>query len=79
MNEPILFARIGWMEYYNGPQADDEKPKGGGKYTETGIGHEAFNFKTINGQRFGYFQPPMQTSSIALQRIAPGTKGDALS
>ena len=55
MDEPIVFARIGWMKYYNGPQADDERPKGGGKYTETGVGHEVFNFKTIDGQLFGYF------------------------
>jgi len=60
MNEPILFARIGWMTYYNGPQAGDERPKGRGKYNETGVGHEAFNFKTINGHLFGYFQPQMQ-------------------
>ncbi len=53
----VLFARIGWMRWYKGPQADDEKPIGGGKYNKDSLGHEAFNFREINGQMLGYFQP----------------------
>jgi len=40
----VLFACIGWMRWYKGPQADDEKPIGGGKYNRYSLGHEAFNF-----------------------------------
>lgn len=76
--EPVLFARIGWMKYHNGPMIGDEKPRGGGKYNRTGLGHEAFNFHEINGQLFGYFQPQMQASKIKLERIVPGTRGDIL-
>jgi len=76
--QPVLFARIGWMKYYNGPLIGDEKPRGGGKYTKTGLGHEAFNFHEIGGQLFGFFQPQMQASKIKLKRIVPGTHEDVL-
>jgi hypothetical protein len=75
---PVLFARTGWMKYYNGPMAGDERPREGGKYNKTGLGHEAFNFHEIDGQLFGYFQPQMQASKIKLERIVPGTHGDVL-
>jgi hypothetical protein len=76
--EPVLFARIGWMKYYNGPITGDERPKGGGKYNRTEIGNEAFNFHAIDGRLFGYFQPQMQASKIRLERIVPGTQGASL-
>jgi hypothetical protein len=66
---PVLFARIGWMKYYNGPQSGDEKPTGGGKYNKANLGHEVFNFHEISGQLFGYFQPQMRTQRIALERV----------
>jgi hypothetical protein len=76
--EPVLFARTGWMKYYNGPMTGDERPRGGGKYNKTGMGHEVFNFHSIGGRLFGYFQPQMQASKIKLERIVPGTRGDVL-
>lgn len=78
MTDPILFARIGWMTYYRGPQAGDQRPKGGGKYNRTELGHEVFNFKPIGGKLFGYFQPQMQADSIQLERIDPGCGGESL-
>ncbi len=78
LKQPVLFARTGWMKYYNGPLVGDEKPRGGGKYTKTGLGHEAFNFHEIGGQLFGFFQPQMQASKIKLERIVPGTREDVL-
>jgi hypothetical protein len=78
LREPVLFARIGWMKYYNGPISGDERPRGGGKYNKTGVGNEAFNFHEIDKQLFGYFQPQMQASKIKLERIVPGTHGDVL-
>jgi hypothetical protein len=82
----VLFARVGWMRWYRGPQADDEKPVGGGEYNRTSLGHEAFNFLPINGQMLAYFQPmlpPKATriahpSHVALERIQPDFTGDAL-
>lgn len=78
LSERVLFARIGWMKYYNGPMTGDERPKGGGKYNKTGVGNEAFNFHEVSGRLFGYFQPQMQASTIKLERIVPGTHGDSL-
>jgi hypothetical protein len=77
-SEPVLFTRIGWMKYYNGPLTGDERPKGGGKYNKTGVENQAFNFHKVGGQLFGRFQPQMQASKIKLQRIVPGTQGDVL-
>ena len=34
----VLFARIGYMQYYQG--ADTEKPVNGGKHNIENIGHE---------------------------------------
>ncbi|MBN1471285.1 MAG: hypothetical protein JW925_05860 [Syntrophaceae bacterium] len=78
----VIFARIGYMHYYSGPQKGDEKPRHGGSYNIKGIGHELYNFKTINGKLFGYFQPyePPEDSdnpvTVNLERIDPVTKDD---
>jgi hypothetical protein len=49
----VLFARVGWMKYYAGPQTGDEKPIGGGKNNKKNIGHELFNFKNFGGNLYG--------------------------
>ena len=73
----ILFARIGYMKFYQGPQKGDEKPIGGGKYNEDKIGHEAYNFKAVNGKLYGYFQPHMKSPyKINLRRINPEITGE---
>ena len=77
----VVFARIGWMRWYRGPQADDQKPIGGGSYNREELGHEAFNFLSLNGDMLGYFQPRLRTghpSTIALERIQAGFTGDVL-
>ena len=56
----LLFARVGWMRWYRGPQAGDERPIGGGKYNRESLGHEAYNFLPLNGKLLGYFQPQLQ-------------------
>jgi hypothetical protein len=56
----VLFARIGWMRWYRGPQQDDEKPIGGGEYNRQSVGHEAFNFLPLDVKMLGYFQPRLQ-------------------
>jgi hypothetical protein len=82
----IVFARVGWMRWYRGPQADDEKPVGGGKYNNEAIGHEAFNFQPHRDEMLGFFQPKLprytddknQRSHIALERIQSGFSGESL-
>jgi len=77
----VLFARIGWMRWYRGPRADDQKPIGGGSYNKAELGHEAFNFLPLNGEMLGYFQPRLRKgheSTIALERIQAGFTGDQL-
>jgi 5-methylcytosine-specific restriction protein A len=72
---PLLFARVGWMKWYQGPQSGDEKPIGGGSYNEREIGHEAYNFRRLGRYRLGYFQPRVHSdhvSSVALERIQAG-------
>lgn len=75
---PLLFARVGWMKWYRGPQPDDEKPVGGGSYNKESLGHEAFNFRPLGGYMLGYFQPRLRAdyaSSIALERIVSDSGG----
>src|SRR5438874_2253159 len=77
----VIFARVGWMKWYRGPQADDEKPIGGGSYNKDELGHEAYNFLPLNGYMLGYFQPRLRigyTSRIALDRIKVGFTGAEL-
>ncbi|MFA5823848.1 MAG: DUF3883 domain-containing protein [Thermodesulfovibrionales bacterium] len=79
-----IFARVGYMHYYSGSQKGDEKPQHGGAYNIKGIGHEIYNFKTIRGKLFGYFQPyePPEDSdnpvTVNLERIDPENKGNDL-
>jgi hypothetical protein len=82
----VVFARVGWMRWYRGPQAGDEKPVGGGKYNKDSLGHEAYNFLPVNGKVLGYFQPRLQPktlreknpSNVALERIKAGYTGESL-
>jgi hypothetical protein len=46
----VVFARVGWMTYYTGPQVGDEKPVGGGANNRKNIGHEVFNFTNFGGK-----------------------------
>ena len=74
----VLFARVGWMRFYNGSVPGDERPVGGGSYNESNIGHEVYNFRETDERLYGYFQPPMSTDIVALERIdreaSPSTK-----
>lgn len=68
---PVLFVRVGWMHFYNGPVPGDERPIGGGAYTRDNIGHEVYNFQVTNGHLYGYFRLPMAAANgeINLERI----------
>jgi hypothetical protein len=67
----VLFARIGWMHFYDGPRPGDERPIGGGGYNKTGLGNEAYNFHRTGGRLYGYFQLPGPNHEIRLERIDP--------
>jgi hypothetical protein len=69
-NTKILFARIGYMKYYQGPQKDDEQPIRGGSFNKHKIGHEVFNFMKTDGTIYGYFKAS-QKDYINLKRIDP--------
>ena len=62
----VLFAWVGEMTYYAGPQPGDERPKGGGDYTKDNVGHEVFNFSQYGGRLYGYV-----AARINLKRIDP--------
>jgi hypothetical protein len=72
----VLFARVGWMKYYAGPQTGDEKPIGGGKNNKKNIGHELFNFKNFGEHLYGFVRS--MDRRINLERIDPTNKGDSL-
>lgn len=75
----ILFARVGFMKFYQGPKPGDEKPIGGGSYNTEEIGSEAYNFLNIGGTLYGYFQPHMKPPyEINLARISQGCTDDRI-
>lgn len=54
MTAPILFCRVGWMNYYCGTA--DDPIVNGGSYNLTHDGHESFNYKSHNGKYYGYVE-----------------------
>jgi hypothetical protein len=77
----VVFARIGWMKYYKGSRSDDPLI-GGGSYNNESTGSEVCNFKPINKELHGYFQPvgraPKGYFTTNLARITPGATADHL-
>lgn len=65
----VMFARIGWMTYYAGPQEGDERPSGGGAYNRRQVGHEVFNFAKFDGQLYGFART--EEGRLNLKRIDP--------
>jgi hypothetical protein len=78
--QKVMFARIGHMHFYSGPQDGDEKPKHGGAYNRNKVGHEAYNFRKTKKSLYGYIQPyePPKNSdrevTINLERISPSIR-----
>lgn len=76
----VVFARVGWMEHYQGPSLAEPRPRRGGKYNEEGnVGAEAFNFQPLDGKLYGWFQSPGGGNSVDLTRIDPTASGESLS
>lgn len=70
----VLFARVGSMTYYAGPQPGDERPKGGGDYNKTNVGHELFNFASFDNRLYGN---RTGKGGVNLARIDPASIGAA--
>lgn len=69
----VLFARIGSMTHYAGPQPGDERPKGGGRYNKEHTGHEVFNFADFGGHLYGTVRA--KRGHVNLARIDPNAAG----
>lgn len=74
ITQSVLFARIGYMEYYQGAMNGDF-PIGGGSYNKDNTGFEACNFLDVGGKVYGYYQPSMNSGKINLERINPKKAG----
>ena len=74
----VLFSRIGWMKFYDGPKPDDPRPIGGGASNRKRLGTERFNFQKCGRYFYGFVQPPVRSGKIKLERIVPGTLSDSL-
>lgn len=70
ITQSVLFARIGFMEYYQGALNGD-LPIGGGSFNDENTGYEACNFLDTNGKVYGYYQPAMNSGKVNLERIDP--------
>ena len=64
---PVVFARIGSVENYSG--IENERPVGGGAYTDDHIGLEAYNFFPMSGHSLGYFRGPGSGGQVTLDRF----------
>lgn len=73
MPERTLFARIGWMQFYNG--ARDERPRGGGSYNRTHIGSELFNFQPVKGYLYGFVNGGSGKTGVNLRRLDRASAG----
>jgi hypothetical protein len=65
----MIFARVGWMRYYNG--AIEERPRGGGSYNKGNVGSELFNFKSVNKHLYGFVNSGSGKNALNLRRIDP--------
>lgn len=76
MPDRVVFLKIGWMDDYAGhDEPADIRPKGGGRYNEENIGHEAFNFWPEGGRVYGYAHIDSNTYGLNLGRIDPAAAG----
>ncbi|HET8548934.1 MAG TPA: DUF3883 domain-containing protein [Bryobacteraceae bacterium] len=79
----VLFARIGWMTWYDGSRAGDERPVRGGSWNSQGVGSELCNFKRIDTPAgpvvYGFAITPGSDDAgvrpIKLERIDPVAEG----
>ena len=66
-SEKVLFAKVGWMRFYEDVRPDDPAPNNGGGHNRRYVGSEILNFKEHGGEYFAYFRP--KRSFVNLQRL----------
>ncbi len=77
--QKVLFSRIGWMKYYDGPnpKKDDLRPISGGSFNKKNQGTERFNFRKCGRKFYGFVQPQVRSRKLNLERIAPGAPANS--
>ena len=70
---PVVFARVGWLEYYDSAKPDPTRPTGGGAFNLRRRGAEVDNFHPIRRRLYGYVKTGSRTSGLNLARL--GAKG----
>ena len=83
MRRRVLFVRVGWMTFYQGPQHRDRKPIAGGRWNRDNVGHEVYNFLPVGSRCYAHFEPPGKTAfdekkKVRLERIDPKGGGNEL-
>lgn len=73
----FLFCNVGWMEHYNGQNAQDQIKAGGSFVTNERYGHEVCNFTEIRNSVYGFFRPPGKRIKIEL--LGAGLKDEQIS
>lgn len=74
---PTLFCNVGWMERYEGLQGSDTIQGGGSFVATEGRGHEICSFADVEGQLFGYVQPPGK--QIDIDRLGSESSQESVS
>lgn len=70
----VLFARVGWMNFYRGIVPGDPELIGGGAYNETEIGSEVLNFAAHEGRMYGFVQG-IRSHPLTIERIHEAADG----
>ncbi|BAK76713.1 HNH endonuclease [Pseudogulbenkiania sp. NH8B] len=69
----ILFCNVGWMQKYDGLDADSLER--GGSYNNHSIGHEVCNFTPVGDVVYGYIQA---NGNIKLENLGASKKDDSV-
>lgn len=73
MREPTPFARISWMQFYNGPR--EERPQGCGSNNRKHLGSELLNFRPVKECLCGFFNSGSGKTEINLPRLDSASTG----
>lgn len=65
----VVFARVGWMTFYDPSRDPDEEPIGGGSYNEEEVGSEAENFRVFGDRLFGYVETRRRGAGLNTRRL----------
>jgi len=72
---PVVFARVGWLEWYDA-RLDDKPPQRGGSYNVDNRGSEINNHRAIGEWCYGYVQTGSKTLGLNLKRLGARPAAD---